>query len=132
MSALLRVAALLAALALALSIAQAIESPGTAAAASDTHIGFTPATPSIQMYDDDDDHMWGDGDGWGWVWMAFMMPMMLIFWGGLILLVVWLVRRWPERGAPHDVDAIEIARRRYARGEINREELEQIRRDLTA
>jgi len=88
----------------------------------------------LQAVDDDDDHhgMWGDWDSWGW-WI-FMIPMMLVFWGGLIWLVVWLVRQ-SSGGASQtpgrEADAVELARRRYAQGEISREEFEQIRRDLS-
>lgn len=43
-------------------------------------------------------------------------------------------RDWQRetRQPPEAVDPLEIARRRYARGEITREEFEQIRRDLEA
>jgi putative membrane protein len=56
----------------------------------------------------------------------------------LILLVVvgWLAYRYIRgRGgkdmfAPKEEEPLEIARRRYARGEITREEFEQIKQDL--
>jgi putative membrane protein len=76
-----------------------------------------------------DGHM-GDWDDWGWGWLV-MMPMMLIFWGGLIWLVVWLVRRPDANTISRDGDPLEIARRRYARGEITNEEFQQIRQNLS-
>ena len=74
----------------------------------------------------DDGHMWGWGGGWWWL----LMPIgMIIFWGGVIALVIWAVRQFSE-GRGGGGSAIEIARGRYARGEISREEFGQIRRDL--
>jgi len=74
----------------------------------------------------DDGHMWGWNVGWWWL----VMPIgMVIFWGGVIALIVWAIRQFSE-GRGGGGNAIEIARGRYARGEISREEFEQIRRDL--
>ena len=74
----------------------------------------------------DDGHMWGWGVGWWWL----LMPIgMIIFWGGVIALVIWAVRQFSE-GRGGGGSAIEIARGRYARGEISQEEFGQIRRDL--
>ena len=75
--------------------------------------------------------MWHSGDGMGWcmvigsVWMVF-------FW----IAIAWLFFRFVARGegpasSPGD-SALEIARRRYAAGEISREQFEQLRRDLEA
>lgn len=72
--------------------------------------------------------MWGEHEGMGW-WMLFGSVWFVLFWG----LVIWAVARLfgPRDGYPRD-DPMDIARRRYARGEISRDELEQIRRDLQA
>jgi putative membrane protein len=66
--------------------------------------------------------------GFGW-WM-FGAIFMIIFWGGLIALIVWAVTRLSRRGGPGHRDALDIARERYARGEIARDQFEQIKRDL--
>ncbi len=65
--------------------------------------------------------------GSGWLWM--LVP--LLFWGGLLALVAWvLVRIFPGRsggggsGALED-GAEEILRKRFARGEIDAEEYEK-------
>ncbi len=75
--------------------------------------------------------------GWGGYGFApFMWLLMLLFWalvlGGTALLVVWLVRqgRPAETGAPRR--ALDILQERYARGEITREQYEQMKRDLGA
>lgn len=86
----------------------------------------------------------GAGYGYGrgimpWGWMAAGMPIMLLamllFWLAVILGIVALVRWAADMpwGRPQDrMDALDIARQRYARGEITREEYEYLRDDLTA
>jgi len=70
--------------------------------------------------------MWGYYGGWSPLWM--LIPM-LIFWGGLAVLVVWGVRAF-GRSRPHEDGAVETLRRRFAAGEISQEEYEKIRRTL--
>lgn len=83
--------------------------------------------------------MWTDGPG-GWIGGTMMMLMMLVFWGGLIALAVFLARSFgtqpsqserqrtqPDRRQP---DAREILAERFARGEISEDEFEQRRRVL--
>jgi len=69
-------------------------------------------------------------DGFSW-WMIFGGIWMIVFWGGLIALIVWGITRLSRRGGPAGrQDALDIARERYARGEITREQFDQIKRDL--
>ena len=67
------------------------------------------------------------------MWGIGMMVMMLLFWflviAGLILAVRWFLNDQKERRG-HD-SALEILRQRYARGEINKEEFESKKRDLS-
>lgn len=80
---------------------------------------------------------WHDGpDGWGMVWMGLMMA---IVWLPLLLILVWALREFggprrneqsPPNHSPPEPDATEIARRAYARGEIDRERYLQIIEDL--
>lgn len=79
--------------------------------------------------------MWHYHDGMGW-WMVFGGIWMIIFWGLVVALVVWGIRRLTERknsGSDNTKksDALDIARERYAGGEITREEFEQIKKDLS-
>ena len=75
--------------------------------------------------------MWYMHEGFGW-WAMLGGLWMLVFWGGLIALIVWGVHRLTghnragAKGSPLD-----IARERYARGEISRDEFEQLRKDLS-
>ena len=57
---------------------------------------------------------------------------MVIFWGGLIALIVWGITRLIRRGesAPKR-DPLDVAKERYAKGEISREEFEQLKKDLS-
>ena len=77
--------------------------------------------------------MTGFGMGFGVVGLLVMV----LFWGGLIALGVWLVKavfsgetRSPSSGSGKELDAREIISQRYARGEITREQFEQMKADL--
>lgn len=78
--------------------------------------------------------MWGYGDeyGWGWGWGMWMAHTFL-WWILLILGIVVLVR-WIIAGPGHTrgETALDILKKRYARGEIGKEEFEQKKRDLEA
>ena len=71
--------------------------------------------------------MWYSGFGW----MGILGPlMMILFWGGIVLLVVWAFRFLPgTRGSAGD-GAVDILKRRLASGEITQVEYEQARRAL--
>ena len=74
------------------------------------------------------------GDGWGW-WMLFGSLGFIGFWGLVIWGVVTLARRpgnqGMERSEPREPSALEILKRRYARGELSDDEFEAMRRRLT-
>ena len=75
--------------------------------------------------------MWYMHEGMGW-WMVLGGIWMLIFWGGLIALIVWGVSRLTGHGnSGQRRSALDMARERYAKGEISREEFEQIKKDLS-
>jgi putative membrane protein len=62
---------------------------------------------------------------------------MLFFWGLIIVAIVLLVRGFGSRSggdAPRlpEKTALDILRERYARGEIDKAEFEEKRRDLSA
>ncbi|HKK01249.1 MAG TPA: SHOCT domain-containing protein [Desulfuromonadales bacterium] len=76
---------------------------------------------------------YGGGFGWG---MGGGGIFSLILWGGLIVFAVWAVRALLEQrnthAPPSPSSPHEALRRRYAAGEINREEFERMKHDLNA
>ena len=76
--------------------------------------------------------MWGwyPGDvGW-WMWIVGPL-MMLLFWGAIIWLFATLVRGDRQTESARRESPVEIARRRFAAGEITREEFEVLKRVLS-
>src|ERR1700675_242268 len=80
--------------------------------------------------------------GWGWsmhpmsglwgIWGIAMMLMIFVFWGVVIVGIVPGMRLLARQGRESKSDpALEILRQRYARGEINKEEFEARKRDLS-
>lgn len=67
----------------------------------------------------------------GW-WMGGMWLLSLLFWilviAGVVLVVRWLTERSRPSHPPES--ALEILEKRYARGEIDRETFERMRRDI--
>lgn len=77
---------------------------------------------------------WLDGCanlGWGGgLFMGMMMLFGSLFWIALlVLIVVAIMRLWPQG---REDEALSLLRQRYARGEIDSEEFEKRRRDLSA
>ncbi len=72
--------------------------------------------------------MWGLGGWW------FMPILMIIFWGLVIWAAVALVRELSHPGGTNasggTESALEILKKRYARGEINKAEYEEKKKDL--
>jgi len=75
--------------------------------------------------------MWGYYGGDWWWMMLFGGFWMLIFWGAVIGLVVWGVNHFTrDREVPPQNTPLEIAQRRLARGEITREQFEDLKQAL--
>ena len=72
--------------------------------------------------------MW---DSSGVYWNLYGVLMVLI-WGGLVALVIWGVIKLSKRDGEKETksNALDIAKERYAKGEIAKEEFEQIKKDL--
>ena len=75
--------------------------------------------------------MWGYHDGFGW-WMTFGGIGMFLFWGLIVWLVVRLLSRTSPSSSGDQVGPAEIAKRRFASGEITEEELDRILKRLRA
>ncbi len=72
---------------------------------------------------------WGDygmGMGFGWFFM-------ILFWVLVILGVVYIIKAISERTGSRQKgeSALDILEKRYAKGEITREEFEKMKSDLT-
>lgn len=69
---------------------------------------------------------------WWWGWGIGMMFMMLLFWGlviaGLVLAIRWVLDQGKHA---HSVTALEILKQRYAKGEIDKQEFEAKKQDLS-
>lgn len=65
--------------------------------------------------------------GFGWV----MAALMVIFWGVIIALVIWGITRLSKNSSRSESNALDIIRARYARGEINKEQFEELKKDLS-
>lgn len=65
---------------------------------------------------------------WGWLGMIFMIA----FWGLVIWGIIWMARYLAQSDStPKDqISALELLKRRYAAGEIGREEFETKKREL--
>ena len=78
--------------------------------------------------------MWNGVEGMGWGWIGLGAIHMVLFWVLVILGIVALVRLLGAGGrdeAPPQ-GALDILKARYAKGEITREQFEQMKRDLGA
>ncbi len=78
--------------------------------------------------------MGGFFGGGGLIWMIFIFIFVAAIIVGIILLIVWLVRRvsYPSEISKTDTSsALEILKERYARSEITKKEYENMKRDIS-
>jgi putative membrane protein len=70
-----------------------------------------------------------NGNGWGWD--IFMMFFWLLFLMVIAVVVIRLFRGHDHHGYHnHQTGPIDIAKERYAKGEITKEQFEQLKKDL--
>jgi putative membrane protein len=76
--------------------------------------------------------MWNGFGEMGWGWIGLGVVHMLLFWVLVILGIVFLVRLLSGAAPPATGGgrALEILRERYARGELTREQYEQMKKEL--
>jgi putative membrane protein len=74
-----------------------------------------------------------------WSWHVWMFPMFIpIFWIVIIGLVLYFIfgrrgarQSWPPGPGPEAETALDILKKRYAKGEISKAEFEQMKRDIS-
>ena len=71
---------------------------------------------------------WGAGNMMSWFGGGIMM---ILFWATIIYFIVWLIRNNKINGAD-DKKALDILKERYAKGEIDKKEFEEKKKDLTS
>ena len=67
--------------------------------------------------------------GFGLFGMGSWFLFMILFWGFVIWLIAWIIRNNTglQKGKPES--AIEILKKRYAKGDITRKQFESMRKD---
>jgi putative membrane protein len=70
----------------------------------------------------------GPGTGWPWFGLAWLL-VALLFWGGILLLAWWGIRSFSRAQQERD-SALAVLRRRFAGGEISREDYDRTRKVL--
>jgi putative membrane protein len=85
--------------------------------------------PALALANDDQYGMWPGMMGWGHSMAWPMMIFMLLFWGVVLAVIIVLIR-WIFFKGGHGVTlitetALDILKKRYAKGEIDKEEFEE-------
>lgn len=75
--------------------------------------------------------MWHEMEGIGWGWLGLGIVHMVLFWG-LVILAFAALLKWLGGGSLSAPSAMDILKARYAKGELNREQFEQLKRELEA
>jgi len=73
----------------------------------------------------------GWGYGWGFLGVAHMVLWWILIILGIVVLAKWLFGGLPGEGRGSRGRALDILEERYARGEIQRDEFESKKRDLS-
>lgn len=69
--------------------------------------------------------------GGGWLISILMIIFWLLFIAGIVVLAIRLVNRYRVSGSIGRETALDILNKRYARGEISREEYERMKQDIS-
>jgi putative membrane protein len=75
--------------------------------------------------------MWHGMEGIGWGWLGLGIVHMVLFWG-LVILAFAALLKWLGGGSLSESSALDILKARYAKGDLTREQFEQLKRELEA
>jgi uncharacterized membrane protein len=64
-----------------------------------------------------------------WFGMGIGLLYMVLFWGLIIWLIVWLINKYGKQTGKTE-SAMEILKKRFARGEINKKRFEEMKKEL--
>lgn len=98
-------------------------------------VGFAQACPGGGFgYQDGNQGWWGMpmmGWGGGWGLGIFGGIISLLFWIALIIAIIYFTKHFmrDDRGSRED-DATEILKKRYAKGEITKEDYDRMKKEL--
>jgi len=65
---------------------------------------------------------------WGWGWGMGMILFWILIVVGIIVLVKWIAGQ--KSGSSQEASASDILKRRYAKGEISKEDYDRMKKDL--
>lgn len=73
-----------------------------------------------------------DYGGFGGGWMLMGGLFMILFWAAIILLIIWLYNqiKGPEKITAEIDTAMNLLKKRYASGEIDKKEFAEMKKDL--
>lgn len=75
-------------------------------------------------------HMFGGYGEMGYGEHILGLLFMIIFWIAIVFLAIFLVKKFLSSSSTTRETPLEILKKRYARGDITKEEFEQMKRDL--
>jgi putative membrane protein len=75
---------------------------------------------------------WGGGWGWGWFGLIHTVLWWFLIILGIVVLAKWLFGGGSSGRATPERRALDILAERYARGEIDKKEFEEKKRDLSS